>query len=79
MVESLKVMQLSVGRSHMKAKLVMLQVSLEGSGCFVFDRMTIGSCWSRVCRILLAMEVGMSVSRMLVVHLACLLASKRSP
>jgi len=79
MAEALKILKLSVGRSHVKAKLVMMHVSLECLGASVFGRMKFGSCWSRVCRILLAMEVGINVYGMLVVHLAYLLAIKRSP
>ena len=63
----------------MKAKLVMLQVSLEGLGSSVFDRITVGICWSKVCQMLFAMEIGTSASGMLVVHYGCLLANRISP
>ena len=78
MPEALKVLKLSVGRSPDKAGLVILHVSLEGLGSCVFDRIIVGICLSKVCRILFAMEVGMSVSGIFVVHLACPMAI-RSP
>ena len=59
--------------------LVMLQASLESLGLFVFDLMMIGTCCKIACRMLWVIMVGMRVSRRLVDHLACLLASRSRP
>ncbi len=75
--EALKDLLLSVGRMPEEAMLVTLQVSLESLGSSVFDRTMVGICYSRDCRILCAMEVGMGVFGMLAVHLASVLAMRR--
>ena len=60
--EALKNMYHSVGRRPAKARLVMLQVSLESLGASLFVLMVVGDCCRIAWRMVWVMMVGMSES-----------------
>ena len=63
----------------MKAKLVMQHMSRDSLGASVLPLIVVGICYKSALRMGWAMVWGMSVSSMLVDHLACLLTKRSRP
>jgi hypothetical protein len=68
-----------LGRWPVKARLVMQHMSRDNLGGSVLPLMVVGACCRSALRKGCEMVCGMSVSRMLEDHLACLLARRSRP